>query len=85
MRRIVGLITIVLLLYGCSKTLTAEFAIVKEVNEDSIVIVNHSGITTKLEIPDTVDYTFEENKEYFFRFKHNHKKAVLFTAESNGD
>lgn len=85
MKRLILLITTVILLVGCDNSLTAEFATVKEVNENSIVIVNYSGNTTKLEIPHTINYSFEENKDYFFRYEHHRKKTVLISVESIGD
>lgn len=79
------MVTNVILLCGCGNSMTAEFATVHEVDENSIVIVNWSGKTTKLEIPHTIDYSFEQDKEYFFRYEHNSKKSVLISAESTGN
>lgn len=73
-------------LFGCSNTIVAEFAIVNEVNESSIVIENWGGKTTELVISPTNDFTFEENKEYFFKYEIlKSKKAVLISAESSGN
>lgn len=72
-------------LFGCSSnTLVAEFAIVKEVNENSIVIENWGGETTEIVISPTNDFTFEVNKEYFLNYEvYRSKKAVLISAESS--
>lgn len=81
MKKILLLLSIsAILLFGCSNTMVAEFAIVKEVNNNSIVIENSIGKTTEIVI--SSDYTFEENKEYFFNYEiHNNKKAVLISVE----
>ena len=76
------LIVSVIFLFGCSNTLVAEVAIVKEVNENSIVIENWGGETTEIVISPTNDFTFEVNKEYFFNYEvYRSKKAVLVSVE----
>lgn len=80
------LIICVILLFGCSNTLVSEFAVVKKVNKNSIVVENLGGQTTEVAISPTTDFTFEENKEYFFKYEiHKGKKAVLISAESSED
>lgn len=85
LKKILLLIISAILLFGCSNTITVEFATVNEINKNSIVIENSGGIITKLEIPPTKDFTFEENNEYFFRYEVlKSKKAVLISVESIG-
>lgn len=80
------LIVSTILLFGCSNTLIAEFAIVKELNEYSIVIENWGGETTEIVISSTNDFTFEVNKEYFFNYEVNRRnKAVLISVESSSN
>ena len=86
LKKLLFLVISAIFLFGCSNTLTAEFAIVNEVNKNSIVIENSGGRTTKIEIPSTNDITIEENNEYFFRYEVlKSKKAVLISVESIED
>ncbi|MEG0258333.1 MAG: glycosyl transferase [Lysinibacillus sp.] len=86
LKNILLLIISAIFLFGCSNTIVAEFAIVNEVNKDSIVIENWGGKTTEIVIPPTNDFTFEENKEYFFEYEiFKSKKAVLISVESSGN
>lgn len=76
------LIASTIFLFGCSNTLVAEFAIVKEVNEYSIVVENWGGETTEIVIPPANDVTFKKDKEYFINYEVDRsKKAVLVSAE----
>ena len=82
MKKILLLIVSTMFLFGCSNTLVAEIAVVKEVNEHSIVIENWSGETTELVISPKNDFTFEVDKEYFFNYEISRsKKAVFISAE----
>ena len=83
MKKILSLLIVsIIFLFGCSNTLVAEFAIVKEVNKDSIVIENWGGKTTEIVISPTNDFTFEVDKEYFFKYEvYRSKKAVLVSVE----
>jgi len=72
--------------FGFSNTTVAEFATINEVNKNSIVIVNSIGKTTELAISPTTDFTFEENKEYFFKYEVlKSKKAILISVENIED
>lgn len=85
MKKILILIISAMFLFGCN-TIVAEFAVVNEVKENSIVIVNSIGNTTEIVISPDNDFTFEVNKEYFFKYEIiNSKKTVLISVESNGD
>lgn len=83
MKKILLLLSVsTIFLFGCSNTIVAEFAIVNEVNKNSIVIENSGGQTTEIAISPTNDFTFEENKEYFFQYEvFKNKKAVLISVE----
>lgn len=71
-------------MFGCSKPMVAEVAVVNEVKKNSIIIENWGGEITEVDISSTNDFTFEENKEYYFRYEiHKNKKAVLISAESS--
>lgn len=84
MKKVLLLIISAIFLFGCSNPMVAEFAIVNEVNKNSIVIVNWGGKTTEIDTSSTNDFTFEENKEYYFRYEIlKNKKAVLISAESS--
>lgn len=84
MKKILLLITCTIFLFGCGNTVVAEFAIVNEVNRNSIVIENYGGKITEIVIPLTYDFTFEKNKEYFFEYEIlKSKKAVLISVESS--
>lgn len=86
MKKILLLIISAIILFGCSNTLVAEFAVVNEVNKNSIVIENWGGKTTEIVISPTTDFNIEENKEYFFNYEIlKSKKAVLISVESSGD
>lgn len=70
--------------FGYSNTIVAEFAIVKEIKENSIVIEDWGGETKEIIVPETNDYTFQINKEYFFNYEvMKSKKVVLISAELN--
>ena len=78
------LIVPVIIWFGCSNTVVAEFATVKEFKENSIIIQNWGGETKEIVIPKTNDYSFEVEKEYFFNYEvKKSKKAVLISAEPN--
>ena len=85
LKKIQVLIVSTIFLFGCSSnTLVAEFAIVKEVNENSIVIENWGGETTEIVNSPSNDFTFEVNKEYFFNYEiYRSKKSVLISVESS--
>ncbi|MFC5589243.1 glycosyl transferase [Sporosarcina soli] len=71
-------------MFGSSNTTVAEFAIVNEVNKNSIVIENWGGEITEIDISSTNDFTFEENKDYFISYEIlKNKKAVLISAETS--
>ncbi|MER1989577.1 MAG: glycosyl transferase [Solibacillus isronensis] len=74
----------VIIWFGCSTTVIAEFAVVKEIKENSIIIENWGGETKEIAIPKNHDYSFELEKEYFFNYEiKKSKKAVLISAEPN--
>lgn len=78
------LIISIIVSFGCSNTIVAEFAIVKEIKENSIVIEDWGGETKEIVVPETNDYTFQINKEYFFNYEvKKSKKGVLISAELN--
>lgn len=80
------LIVPVIIWFGCSTTVIAEFAVVKEIKENSIIIENWGGETKEIAIPKNHDYSFESfevEKEYFFNYEIKSKKAVLISAEPN--
>ncbi|WP_238600715.1 glycosyl transferase [Metasolibacillus meyeri] len=82
MKKILLLIISAIFLFGCGNTIVAEIATVNEVNKNSIVIENLGGKTTEIVISSTDDFTFEENKEYFFKYEIlKSKKAVLISVE----
>ena len=83
MKKIFSLLTVfIIFLFGCSNTLVAEFAIVREVNKNTIVIENWGGETTEIVISPTNNFTFEVDKEYFFNYEvYRSKKAVLVSVE----
>lgn len=84
MRKVLLLIISTIFLFGCSNPMVAGFAIVNEVNKNSIVIENWGGEITEIDISSTNDFTFEENKEYYFRYEIlKNKKAVLISVESS--
>lgn len=77
------LILSTIILFGCSNTIVAEFAKVKKVNENSIVIEDWGGETNEIILSPTNDFTFEVNKEYFFRYEvYRSNKSVLISVES---
>lgn len=77
------LIVFTIFWFNFSNTTVAEFATVNEVNKNSIVIVNSIGKTTEIVISPTNDFTFEKNKEYFFKYEvFKNKKAILISVES---
>ncbi|MGA4518445.1 glycosyl transferase [Solibacillus silvestris] len=78
------LIIPIIVSFGYSNTIVAEFAIVKEIKENSIVIEDWGGETKEIIVPETNDYTFQINKEYFFNYEvKKSKKVVLISAELN--
>jgi PBP1b-binding outer membrane lipoprotein LpoB len=84
LKKILLLIISAIFLFGCSNPMVAGFAIVKEVNKNSIVVENWGGQTTEIDISSTNDFTFEENKEYYIRYEIlKNKKAVLISVESS--
>ncbi|MFL0583792.1 glycosyl transferase [Solibacillus silvestris] len=78
------LIIPIIVSFGCSNTIVAEFTLVKEIKENSIVIEDWGGETKEIVVPETNDYTFQINKEYFFNYEvKKSKKDVLISAELN--
>ena len=76
------LISSSILLFGCSNTLVAETANLKEVNENSIIIEYWNGETKEISISSTNDFNLELNKEYFFKYEvKRNKEAILVSVE----
>lgn len=78
------LIVPIIIWFGCNNTTVAEFAIVKEIKDNSIIIEDWGGETKEIVNPKTYNYSYEINKEYFFIYEvKRSNKAVLISAEPN--
>ncbi|WJY28060.1 glycosyl transferase [Sporosarcina trichiuri] len=83
MRKTLLLILSAFFLFGCSHSITGEFATVTQVNQNSVVIENGGGKITEVDIGSDLDFPLEENKEYFFRYETTKRgKSTLISVET---
>lgn len=82
--KLLSIVIVALMLVGCSNTLYADIATLKEINEHSIVIEYWDGKTKEITIPSKyeLDENLQVNKDYLFNYEIDRKdQAVLVSVQ----